>query len=165
MQKRNGGSRALVIGVHETPASLAADFREQIEWASQHFTITSLEGFAKLWDQHSDSETNLGPSFCSLLTTEERATTPSPRRCLNPLAAGECFLLCRPLRSAPPMRHLLSIDREINPNSRPGDEKWEDWKPMNPAQIGGIGSSRPRDREPYPHASAAGGTFARRIGA
>jgi len=24
----------------------------------------------------------------------------------------------------------------INPNSRPGDEKWEDWKPMSPGQIG-----------------------------
>jgi peptidoglycan/xylan/chitin deacetylase (PgdA/CDA1 family) len=24
----------------------------------------------------------------------------------------------------------------INPNTRPGDEKWEDWKPMSPSQIG-----------------------------
>jgi peptidoglycan/xylan/chitin deacetylase (PgdA/CDA1 family) len=23
----------------------------------------------------------------------------------------------------------------INPNSRPGDEQWEDWKPMTPSQI------------------------------
>jgi peptidoglycan/xylan/chitin deacetylase (PgdA/CDA1 family) len=26
----------------------------------------------------------------------------------------------------------------INPNSRPGDEKWEDWKPMSPGQIGDL---------------------------
>jgi hypothetical protein len=59
VQKRSGGSRALVIGMHETPASSAAKFREQLEWASQHFTIASLENLAKLWEQHSDSQANL----------------------------------------------------------------------------------------------------------
>jgi len=58
IQKRNGRSRALVVGMHETPTSLIAQFREQLEWASQHFTITGLEGFAKLWEEHSESYTN-----------------------------------------------------------------------------------------------------------
>ena len=35
------------------------------------------------------------------------------------------------------MRHLPSIDRGLI-DSRPGDEKWEDWKPMNPTQIGDL---------------------------
>ena len=31
--------------MHETPTSLEARFREQLEWVSEHFTIVSLEGF------------------------------------------------------------------------------------------------------------------------
>src|SRR5579863_8422127 len=44
-------SRGLVVGVHETPAALEPQFREQLEWVSRYFTTTNLEGFARLWDR------------------------------------------------------------------------------------------------------------------
>ena len=61
LQKLKGSAHGLVVGVHETPASLEAHFREQLEWASQHFAITTLEGFAKLWDDPPASEANSKP--------------------------------------------------------------------------------------------------------
>ncbi|MFZ0759558.1 MAG: polysaccharide deacetylase family protein, partial [Candidatus Sulfotelmatobacter sp.] len=34
-----------------------------------------------------------------------------------------------------PGEALAFYRSRINPNSRPGDEKWEDWRPMSPGQI------------------------------
>jgi peptidoglycan/xylan/chitin deacetylase (PgdA/CDA1 family) len=54
LQKRMRHSRGVIVAMHETPASMEVQFRQQLEFASKHFTITSLEGFAKLWEQKSE---------------------------------------------------------------------------------------------------------------
>src|SRR5271169_881502 len=54
LQTRIKGRRyGLVVGLHETPLSLEAKFREQLAWVSERFTITNLEDFAGLWSSHS----------------------------------------------------------------------------------------------------------------
>jgi hypothetical protein len=50
LQKRKGPPLGLIVAVHETPRPLEAQFRQQLEWVSRHFTITSLEAFVKLWE-------------------------------------------------------------------------------------------------------------------
>jgi len=136
IQKRNGRSRALVVGMHETPTSLIAQFREQLEWASQHFTITGLEGFAKLWEEHSESYTN---PKCPVLFTfddgrESNYTVAAPL--LESFGGRGVFFVVPAFAECAAAEALAFYRSRINPNSRPGDERWEDWKPMSPGQIG-----------------------------
>ena len=67
--QRGSQSQALVVAVHETPPSMEARFREQLEWVSQHFTITTFETFAELWENPFKFEAGLKPRlpYLSLL--------------------------------------------------------------------------------------------------
>ncbi len=136
IQKRNGRSRALVVGMHETPASFAAQFRKQLEWVSQHFTITGLEGFARLWEERSESYTN---PKCPVLFTfddgrESNYTVAAPL--LESFGGRGVFFVVPAFAECAAGEALAFYRSRINPNSRPGDERWEDWKPMSPGQIG-----------------------------
>jgi peptidoglycan/xylan/chitin deacetylase (PgdA/CDA1 family) len=136
IQKRNGHSRALVVGMHETPASFAAQFRKQLEWVSQHFTITGLEGFARLWEERSESYTN---PKCPVLFTfddgrESNYTVAAPL--LESFGGRGVFFVVPAFAECAAGEALAFYRSRINPNSRPGDERWEDWKPMSPGQIG-----------------------------
>jgi peptidoglycan/xylan/chitin deacetylase (PgdA/CDA1 family) len=136
IQKRNGHSRALVVGMHETPASFAAQFRKQLEWVSQHFTITGLEGFARLWEERSESYTN---PKCPVLFTfddgrESNYTVAAPL--LESFGGRGVFFVVPAFAECAAAEALAFYRSRINPNSRPGDERWEDWKPMSPGQIG-----------------------------
>ena len=136
IQKRNGHSRALVVGMHETPASFAAQFRKQLEWVSQHFTITGLEGFARLWEERSESYTN---PKCPVLFTfddgrESNYTVAAPL--LESFGGRGVFFVVPAFAECAAAEALAFYRSRINPNSRPGDERWDDWKPMSPGQIG-----------------------------
>lgn len=134
IQKRNGGSRGLVVGMHETPASLAQQFREQLEWASQHFTITSLEGFAKLWEQPSETAGCKPPILFTFDDgRESNYTVAAP--VLESFGGRGVFFVVPDFAECSGDEALTFYRSRINPNSRPGDEQWEDWKPMSPAQI------------------------------
>jgi peptidoglycan/xylan/chitin deacetylase (PgdA/CDA1 family) len=133
VQKLNRGACGLVIGVHETPASLESQFRDQLEWASQHFTITTLEIFAKLWDDRP-----LQASKPLLLFTfddgrESNYAVAAPL--LESFGGRGVFFVVPAFAECAADQALRFYRTNINPDSKPGDEQWEDWKPMNPAQI------------------------------
>lgn len=134
LQKLKHPPRALVVAMHETPASLQAPFRGQLEFASRHFTITNLEGFAALWqDQHEVSAKPL------LLFTfddgkESNYTVAAPL--LESFGGrGVFFVVPAFAECAGTDRALTFYRSRVNPDSKPGDEACEDWKPMSPAQI------------------------------
>jgi peptidoglycan/xylan/chitin deacetylase (PgdA/CDA1 family) len=136
MQNRNRRSRGLVIGMHETPASFAAQFREQLEWASQHFTISTLESFATLWDEDAEPEPGVKPPVLFTFDDgrESNCTVAAPL--LESFGGRGVFFVVPAFAECAEHEALDFYRSRINPNSRAGDEKWEDWKPMNPAQIG-----------------------------
>jgi peptidoglycan/xylan/chitin deacetylase (PgdA/CDA1 family) len=135
VQRGNGRSRGLVIGMHETPASLSAQFREQLEWASRHFTITSLESFAQLWDQHPESQDSVKPPVLFTFDDGRESNYTVAAPLLESFGGRGVFFAVPAFAECAAGDALAFYRSRINPNSRPGDEKWEDWKPMNPAQI------------------------------
>jgi peptidoglycan/xylan/chitin deacetylase (PgdA/CDA1 family) len=138
MQRRDGGSRALVIGMHETPASFATQFREQLEWASQHFTIASLQSFAKLWEQPSASRPNLKRPLLFTFDDGRESNYTVAAPLLESFGGRGVFFVVPAFAECPANESLAFYRSRINPNSQRGDEEWEDWKPMNPTQIGDL---------------------------
>jgi peptidoglycan/xylan/chitin deacetylase (PgdA/CDA1 family) len=136
IHKGSGRSRGLVIGMHETPPSLATQFREQLEWASQHFTITSLEGFARLWEQHSESDVSRKPPLLFTFDDGRESNYTIAAPMLESFGGSGVFFVVPAFAECAGDSALAFYRSKINPDSRPGDEKWEDWKPMSPAQIG-----------------------------
>ena len=135
IQKHNGRSRGLVVGMHETPASLAQRLREQLAWISQHFTIASLEGFAKLWEQHSASEVGCKPPILFTFDDGRESNYTVAAPVLESFGGRGVFFVVPAFAECGAEEALAFYRSRINPNSRPGDEKWEDWKPMRPAQV------------------------------
>ncbi len=133
LQKRN--SRGLVIGMHETPVSMGAQFREQLEWVAQHFTITSLEGFARLWEQCSGSEASAKPPILFTFDDGRESNYTVAAPLLESFGGRGVFFVVPAFAECAADQALAFYRSKINPDSRPGDERWEDWKPMNPSQI------------------------------
>jgi peptidoglycan/xylan/chitin deacetylase (PgdA/CDA1 family) len=135
IQKRNVHSHGLVIGVHETPVSFAAQFRAQLEWASRHFTITSLEGLARLWEQQPDSQASSKPPLLFTFDDGRESNYAVAAPLLESFGGRGVFFVVPAFAECAAGDALAFYRSRVNPNSRPGDEKWEDWKPMNPRQI------------------------------
>jgi peptidoglycan/xylan/chitin deacetylase (PgdA/CDA1 family) len=136
IQKLKGPSRGLIVGVHETPPSLAVQFRKQLEWASQYFTITSLEGFAKLWGQHPADDGQRKPLLLFTFDDGRESNYTVAAPLLESFGGRGVFFVVPAFAECAAADALAFYRSRINPNSRPGDEKWEDWKPMSPVQIG-----------------------------
>jgi len=132
-------SRGLVVAMHETPLSLAQRFRDQLAWVSRHFTITSLEGFAQLWEspgtnQHGSLSNAKPPVLFSFDDgRESNYTVAAPL--LESFGGRGLFFIVPAFAECAPDQSLAYYRSRINPDSEPGDETWEDWKPMTPAQI------------------------------
>jgi peptidoglycan/xylan/chitin deacetylase (PgdA/CDA1 family) len=135
LQKGKPRPRGLVVGVHETPASLEKQFRDQLEWASQHFTITSLEGFARLWEQHAESNAVSKPPLLFTFDDGRESNYAVAAPVLESFGARGVFFVVPAFAECPAADALAFYRSRMNPNSKPGDEEWEDWKPMNPGQI------------------------------
>ncbi len=128
------GYRGLVVGMHETPTSLEARFREQLEWVSEHFTIVSLQDFTKLWEQNSRSDNSKPPVLFTFDDgRESNYTVAAPL--LESFGARGVFFIAPAFAECSGDAALTFYRSRINPDSQPGDEAWEDWKPMNPNQI------------------------------
>jgi peptidoglycan/xylan/chitin deacetylase (PgdA/CDA1 family) len=135
LQKRKGNSRAVVVAVHETPASLETQFREQLEWVSQYFTITTLESFARLWEQGSHFERDAKPLVLFTFDDGRESNYTVAAPLLESFGGRGVFFVVPAFAECPSAQALEFYRTRINPNSRVGDEQWEDWKPMSPAQI------------------------------
>jgi peptidoglycan/xylan/chitin deacetylase (PgdA/CDA1 family) len=129
------GYRGLVVGMHETPTSLEARFRKQLEWVSEHFTIVSLQDFAKLWEQNSRSENHAKPPVLFTFDDGRESNYTVAAPLLESFGARGVFFIVPAFAECTGDEALTFYRSRINPDSRPGDEAWEDWKPMNPSQI------------------------------
>ena len=131
MQSGRQRSRGLVVEVHETPASLAGQFREQLEWVARHFTVTSLEGFEKLWEEPPSAKPPVLFTFDDGRQSNYEVAAPL----LESFGGRGVFFVVPAFAECAPDKALDFYRTRINPDSREGDEQWEDWKPMNPGQI------------------------------
>jgi peptidoglycan/xylan/chitin deacetylase (PgdA/CDA1 family) len=128
-------ARGIVIAMHETPTHLQSKFREQLEWASQHFTIVSLEGFAELWKR---PRPDVGQKPLLLYTfddgRESNYTVAAPL--LESFGGRAVFFVAPVFAECADKQQALSFYRtRINPGFKEGEYEPEDWQPMNPAQI------------------------------
>jgi len=130
MSKASG----LIVGVHETPPSFEPQFRDQLKWASQHFTITTLEGFAKLWDDP-PSQISSKPLLLFTFDDGRESNYAVAAPLLESFGGRGVFFIVPAFAECAGGQSLSFYRTNINPDSRPGDEQREDWKPMNPAQI------------------------------
>jgi len=134
MHRRNGRSRGLVVGMHETPVSLAAQFHAQLEWASRHFIIASLESFARLWERP-EPEANSKPPVLFTFDDGRESNYTVAAPLLESFGGRGVFFVVPAFAECTAGQALTFYRSRINPDSRHGDEKWEDWRPMSPAQI------------------------------
>ncbi len=127
--------QALVVAMHETPASLEAQLREQLHWASRHFTMTNLEGFARIWAQDPELDADAKPLLLFTFDDGRESNYSVAAPLLESFGARGLFFVVPAFAECPTDKALSYYRARINPNSRPGDEISEDWKPMSPAQI------------------------------
>jgi peptidoglycan/xylan/chitin deacetylase (PgdA/CDA1 family) len=140
LQKRKLQPLAVVVAMHETPVSLKAQFREQLEFVSKHFTITNFESFARIWEQGAVFE---GSKPLLLFTfddgRESNYAVAAPL--LESFGGRGVFFVVPSFAELAGTEQALSFYRtRMNPNSKPGDEQFEDWKPMSPTQIADLAS-------------------------
>jgi peptidoglycan/xylan/chitin deacetylase (PgdA/CDA1 family) len=134
IQGRNR-SRGFVVGVHETPLSTEGHFGQQLEWVSEHFTITTLEGFAALWNSPEEFGTRAKPPILFTFDDGRESNYLVAAPLLESFGGRGVFFVV-PAFAECPANEVLSFYRtRINPGSRSGDENWEDCKPMSPTQI------------------------------
>jgi hypothetical protein len=145
VQGLKGRSLALVVGVHETPASLEAQFPEQLEFASRHFTITSLEDFAKLWESHSKAAASAKPPVLFTFDDGRESNYTVAAPLLESFGGRGVFFVVPAFAECAAGEALTFYRSRINPDSRPGDEEREDWTDESQPDRG-IGGSRPCHR-------------------
>jgi len=134
LQKRRNCGRGVVVAIHETPKSLESNFRDQLQWVSQHFTISNLNGFTELWRNSRSKNSSKTPILFTFDDgRESNYEVAAPL--LESFGGRGLFFIVPSFAECSPQGALEFYRTKINPNSRPGDEELEDWKPMNPAQI------------------------------
>jgi peptidoglycan/xylan/chitin deacetylase (PgdA/CDA1 family) len=131
------GRYGVVVGVHETPMSLEGRFRKQLEWAARHFSIVDLEGFVTLWEGP-DSRPNGKPPLLFTFDDGRESNYLIAAPLLEQFGTRGVFFVVPEFVAAPQEKALTYYRARVNPDSKPGDEVWEDWKPMTAAQIGDL---------------------------
>lgn len=128
--------QAVVVAMHETPPALKDQFRRQLEWAAQGFTITTLDHFAALWTDSMPSESKAKPLLLFTFDDGRESNYSVAAPLLESFGGRGVFFIVPAFAECAGEEQALKFYRErINPNAKPGDENFEDWKPMNPAQI------------------------------
>src|ERR1700733_11459603 len=141
LQRGQLRSQGLVVAMHETPASLEAQLREQLEFVSQHFVITSIEGFARIWDDNSESDARSKPLLLFTFDDGRESNYAVAAPLLESFGGRGVFFVVPAFAESGASEKALSFYRtRMNRNSKTGDEQFEDWKPMTPAQIADLAS-------------------------
>lgn len=134
LQKRRGHPAGIVVAIHETPRSLEAKFRDQLQWVSQHFTISSLNSFTELC-RKPESRSKIKPPILFTFDDGRVSNYEVAAPLLESFGGRGVFFIVPAFAECSPDTALDFYRAKINPDSQPGDEKWEDWKPMTPAHI------------------------------
>jgi peptidoglycan/xylan/chitin deacetylase (PgdA/CDA1 family) len=136
LQKRNPQARALVVAAHETPAILETQFREQLEFVSQHFSIASLESFAQLWDPGLKRDNSSKPLLLFTFDDGRESNYTVAAPLLESFGGRGVFFVVPAFAERAATEDALSFyGTSMNPDSKSTDADIKDWRPMNPAQI------------------------------
>ncbi len=136
IQKLKRRPHELIVAMHETPTTLEAQFRAQLEWASKHFTITNLEDFARLWSPDREESATGKPPLLFTFDDGRESNYGVAAPLLESFGGRGVFFIVPAFAECAATDRALSFYRKrINTNSKPGDEELEDWKPMSPDQI------------------------------
>ena len=127
-------AQGVVIAMHETPPQLETKFREQLEWASRHFTITSLEGFAQLWTEGAVTRERPLLLYTFDDGRESNYTVAAPL--LEAFGGRGVFFVVPAFSQCADRKQAFSFYRtRIYPDLKCNEGDAEDWQPMNPVQI------------------------------
>jgi peptidoglycan/xylan/chitin deacetylase (PgdA/CDA1 family) len=136
LQSANRSRWGLVVAMHETPISLQSHLRQQLNFASKYFTITSLEGLAGLWQQPAERDVDSKPLLLFTFDDGRESNYTVAAPLLESFGGRGVFFVVPAFAECASIDEALSFYRtRINPNLNPGDETSEDWKPMNARQI------------------------------
>jgi peptidoglycan/xylan/chitin deacetylase (PgdA/CDA1 family) len=124
----------LVIAMHETPACLEQEFRRQLEWVAERFTITNLETFADLW-QNPETTPNSRPLVLFTFDDGRESNYRVAAPLIESFGGRGVFFIVPAFAECSACQSLAFYRSRINPQFRPGDEESEDWKPMTREQI------------------------------
>lgn len=134
LQAQKRCPRGVVVAIHETPKSLEARFRDQLKWVSRHFTISSLNSFTEFL-REPGAHPNSKPPILFTFDDGRESNYEVAAPLLESFGGRGLFFVVPAFAECSPEAALDFYRTKINPDSRPGDERWEDWKPMTPAQI------------------------------
>jgi peptidoglycan/xylan/chitin deacetylase (PgdA/CDA1 family) len=135
VQNRQPSPFGLVVGMHETPVSFEAQFRRQLEWVSQHFTITSLEGFAGLWEKQKTEPGKGKPPVLFTFDEGRESNYAVAAPLLESFGGRGAFFIVPDFAECSGDDARRFYQSRISPSSDPARWESEEWKPMSPAQI------------------------------
>jgi len=128
-------ARGIVIAMHETPANLQTKFREQLEWTSRHFRVTSLEGLAQLWKEPKP-DARKKPLLLYTFDDGRESNYTIAAPLLESFGGRGLFFVVPAFAECADRQQALSFYRaRVNRGLKQGQEDAEDWQPMNPDQI------------------------------
>lgn len=134
LQKQRGCAQGIVVSIHETPAALEIQFRKQLEWVSQHFTISSLNSFIEQL-RNPDSRPNSNPPILFTFDDGRESNYKVAAPLLESFGGRGIFFVVPAFAECSPATAFDFYRTKINPDSVAADEQDKDWKPMTPAQI------------------------------
>ena len=126
--------RMLVIEMHETPTRLERQFRQQLEWVAQHFTLVDLAGFVKFWETPSHLAPASKPPVLFTFDDGRLSNYLVAAPVLESFGArGVFFVIPQWVESREEEARQFYYSR-IDPHASP-EHTQEDWNSMNPAQL------------------------------
>ncbi len=127
-------ARGVVVAIHETPAVFEGQFRAQLEWASRHFAISSLNTFIqRLRAPGGDPESKPPVLFTFDDGRESNCRVAAPL--LESFGGRGVFFIVPAFAECSPSKAFDFYRMRIDPHAAPSDENGKDWKPMTSAQI------------------------------
>jgi peptidoglycan/xylan/chitin deacetylase (PgdA/CDA1 family) len=142
-RRLRANSQALVVAMHETPPSLQTQLHEQLQWASQHFTITNLETFARLWSPHSQLDQDSKPLLLFTFDDGRESNYSVAAPMLESFGGRGVFFIVPAFAEKSAREQALSFYRgRMSPDAHSASltVQDEDWKPMSPSQIADLAS-------------------------
>jgi peptidoglycan/xylan/chitin deacetylase (PgdA/CDA1 family) len=133
--KRRGRPFGLVIGIHETPASHEIQFRNQLAWVAEKFSIVDLPRFAELWLQPSQPGNSKKPPVLFTFDDGRESNYTVAAPLLESFGGRGVFFVVPSFAECSGEEARRFYYSRVNPGGTANYATAGDWKPMNPGQI------------------------------
>jgi peptidoglycan/xylan/chitin deacetylase (PgdA/CDA1 family) len=138
--KTRGRQFGVVIGVHETPASYERQFRDQLAWVAERFSIVDLPRFAELWSESSESHNKGKPPILFTFDDGRESNYTVAAPLLESYGGRGVFFVGPSFADCSEEDARIFYSSRINPGANADFETTDDWKPMTPRQIADLAS-------------------------